>query len=106
MLSVSLKVALILLLVGCWFPMPYGYYELVRFAGLLGFALLAYDSYARGGPREAIAYAGLALLFQPFAKVALGRSLWELVDGVVALLLVLSLLPGKAPSKGKDRPES
>lgn len=104
LLRTALKLMLILLLAGCWLAMPYGYYELLRMAALIGFALLAYDSYAGGAPREAIVYGCLALLFQPFVKVALGRSLWQGVDAVVAGLLLLSLLRGNI-RKAPGRPE-
>ena len=37
-------------------------------------------------------YGGLALLFQPFFKIALGREMWNVVDVIVgAILLVLIL---------------
>lgn len=71
--------------------MPYGYYELVRFAALIGFAFLAYDASKRGNTLAAVTYAALALLFQPFFKVALGRELWNIVDVIVAAGLLLSL---------------
>jgi hypothetical protein len=34
----------------------------------------------------------LALLFQPFAKIALGRTVWNVVDFIVAVGLIISLL--------------
>ena len=37
----------------------------------------------------AITFGGLALLFQPFLKVALGRTTWNVVDVVVAVGLVM-----------------
>ncbi len=36
-----------------------------------------------------ITFASLALLFQPFIKIALGRTIWNVVDVMVAVLLVL-----------------
>lgn len=73
--------------------MPYGYYQLVRFIGMLGFALLAYYSYRQTQKvnEVAIIYISLALLFQPFIKVALGRTIWNIIDIVVAIGLILSL---------------
>jgi hypothetical protein len=73
--------------------MPYGYYQLVRFLGMLGFALLAYDSYKVNKQLNSavIVYLSLALLFQPFIKVVLGRHIWDLVDIIVAAGLILSL---------------
>ena len=71
--------------------MPYGYYQSVRFAGLIGFAILAYQAHEQGRQTEMIIYAGLALLFQPFFKVALGREIWNIVDVVVAIGLLISI---------------
>ncbi len=35
-------------------------------------------------------YVALALLFQPFFKIALGRQVWNIVDIVVAVGLLVS----------------
>ncbi|MBQ6064697.1 MAG: hypothetical protein IJK87_13900 [Prevotella sp.] len=44
----------------------------------------------------AITFGALALLFQPFVKVALGRMMWNVVDVIVAILLIaLYLREGK-----------
>ncbi len=80
--------------------MPYGYYEAVRFIGLLGFALLAYYSYQQNQKVEVIIYIALALLFQPFIKVALGRIGWNIEDVIVSIYLLLSIfIFGKANNK-------
>ena len=71
--------------------MPYGYYQMVRFLGLVGFVILAYDASQQGRQIEIIIYSSLALLFQPFIKIALGRQIWNIVDVIVGLGLLLSL---------------
>ena len=71
--------------------MPYGFYQFVRFAGLIGFAILAYQANQQGRQTEMIIFGGLALLFQPFFKVALGRQMWNIVDVVVGLGLIVSI---------------
>ena len=86
--SIKISIAIILLL--CLLHMPYSYYQGVRFADLLGFALLAYKSYEQKKIEVMIVYIGLAVLFQPFVKVALGRSGWHVVDVVVAVGLIIS----------------
>ena len=96
MKQLLIKLLLSILFILCLFRMPYGYYQAVRFAGLLGFVLLAYFSYEQNRKVEVIIYMTLALLFQPFAKVALGRTVWNVVDVVVAVGLIGSLfLKGK-----------
>jgi len=86
-----IKVVLAILFFICLADMPYGYYQFVRFAGLIGFAILAYQANQQGRQTEMIIYGGLALLFQPFFKVALGRQMWNIVDVVVGIGLLISI---------------
>jgi hypothetical protein len=72
--------------------MPYGYYQFVRFSAFVGFTYLGYEAYTKEKQNEMFIFGALALLFQPFIKIALGRTLWNIVDVVVALFLILSLL--------------
>jgi len=71
--------------------MPYGYYEAVRFIGMLGFALLAYYSNQQNKKAEVIICIALALLFQPFIKIALGRTIWNTTDVIVSIGLIVSI---------------
>jgi len=86
-----IKIVLAILFFLCLLDMPYGFYELVRFLALVGFAILAYISNKQEDKTGVIIYIGLALLFQPFFKIALGRVLWNIVDVIVGLGLLLSL---------------
>ncbi len=86
-----IKIFLSILFFICLSDMPYGYYQFVRFAGLVGFTILAYKAQEQGRQTEMIVCAGLALLFQPFFKIALGRQIWNIVDVVVGLGLLSSL---------------
>ena len=58
---------------------------------MLGFILLAYVSNKQNQKIEVIIYISLALLFQPFIKVALGRNAWNIVDLIVSAGLIISL---------------
>lgn len=88
-----IKVVLAVLLLLCLAKMPYGYYILVRFVAFIVFGILAFMTYQKRNEIdiEILLYIALALLFQPFAKVALGRTLWNIVDAVVGVGLVASL---------------
>jgi hypothetical protein len=90
-LSNAIKIVLAILFFLCLADMPYGFYQFVRFAGLIGFAILAYQANQYGRQTEMIIYGGLALLFQPFFKVALGRQMWNIVDVIVGLGLLASI---------------
>ena len=83
------KLLLAVLMLLCLAPMPYGYYQLVRAVAMIVFAIMAYQYYVKENVPLAITFCGLALLFQPFIKVALGRTLWNVVDVIVAVLLIV-----------------
>ena len=75
--------------------MPYGYYQLVRFVALVGFAILAFQANEQKNQTETVIYVALALLFQPFFKVALGRTIWNVVDVIVGIGLLISVFKNK-----------
>jgi hypothetical protein len=89
--GVIIKVVLILLFFICLLDMPYGFYELVRFLSLIGFGILAFHSYEKSNTTTMLIYGVLALLFQPFWKISLGRELWNAVDIMVGIGLIISL---------------
>ena len=86
-----IKIGLAVMMLICLLPMPYGYYNLVRILAMVGFAILCYASYKEGRMYLAITFGVLAIVFQPFAKVALGREVWRIVDVAVAILLIVSI---------------
>ena len=91
-MSNPIKLILAALLLLCLAKMPYGYYELVRTIAMVGFIILGYEVHLQKRKVETIIYITLALLFQPFFKIALGRELWNVVDVIVAILLLVSIL--------------
>lgn len=86
-----IKITLAILFFLCLAKMPYGYYQFVRFAGLIGFTILAYQANQQNKQAEIIVFGALALLFQPFFKIALGRELWNIVDVIVGTGLIISI---------------
>ncbi len=95
--KIIITVAILLLL--CLFNMPYGYYQFVRFAATAAFAYLAYSANEQSKKNEVFIYIVLALLFQPFVKIALGRTIWNIVDVIVGLGLLISLIIPKKSIK-------
>jgi hypothetical protein len=56
-----IKLVLSLLFFLCLSDMVYGYYQFVRFAGLVGIAILAYQAHEQGRQTELIIYAVLGI---------------------------------------------
>lgn len=90
-LTNAIKIILAILFLLCLADMPYGFYQFARFAGLIGFVIIAYHAHEQGRQTEMIIYCGLALLFQPYFKIALGRQMWNIVDVVVGIGLLISI---------------
>ena len=102
MLQNLIKIILSLLFLICLFNMPYGYYQIVRFVGFLGFILLAYKSYTDKAINMAIIYYGLAILFQPIFKLALGRTIWNIVDVLVSIFLITTIFYKQVSKKNTN----
>jgi hypothetical protein len=95
-----IKIGLAILLLTCLFDMPYGYYQFVRFVSSIGFGVLAYNANRNKQETEQIVLIALAVLFQPIIKISLGRTLWNIVDVIVAIGLILSIV-NKAKGNAK-----
>ena len=89
MIMKHLYLVISVLLFLCLLPMPYGYFMLVRFVSMVAFGVMAYRYSEQSKGTLTITFVSLALLFQPFFKIALGRVVWNVVDVVVAVLLLI-----------------
>ena len=92
------KIGLAVLLFVCLLDMPYGYYQFVRVAATLVFVLFAIQSYNLKSNAMTLIYVILAILFQPFEKIALGRDVWNVLDVIVGVGLLLTALDKKTES--------
>jgi len=91
----TIKIILAILMFICLADVPYGYFQFVRFAALVGFGILAIAASNEDNQTEMFIYGALALLFQPFFKVALGREVWNVVDVIVGAGLLISTFTSK-----------
>ena len=87
----AIKIILAILFFICLADLPYGYYQFVRFTALVGFAFLSYQCYERNDKLFAFVFAALAILFQPLIKISLGREVWNVVDVVVGVALIITI---------------
>ena len=91
-----LKIGLAILLLGCLADMPYGYFQLVRFCGMAGFAYLALEAWEEEN-YWAIIFLLSAILINPIFKISLGRELWNVVDVIWAVMLLVSIKKEETP---------
>ncbi len=90
--NLFLYTVLALLLLLCLFHMPYGYYMFVRFITMVLGVYFAYTEFRDERVLLGITWIAIAVLFQPFFKIALGRTLWNVVDVIVAALAIYSFV--------------
>lgn len=76
------------ILLTCLFNMPYGYYQLVRFVAMVVFGINAFNYGVKENSSLMIMMGALALLFQPLFPITLGRTIWNIIDVVVAIFLL------------------
>jgi hypothetical protein len=70
---------------------PYGFYQLLRWLCFGVFAYSAYSFYEKQRTGWTWSFLLLALLYNPFAKVALGRQTWEVVNVASAVVLAVAV---------------
>lgn len=86
-----LKVILAVILILCLFEWNYGFYQLVRFLGFVGFSILAYQEKEKQNSWFFI-WLFSALLINPFLKVSLGKTIWNVIDVIWAVLLAVNVI--------------
>jgi uncharacterized membrane protein YccC len=73
--------------------MPYGYYTLVRLIAMFSFILFALNENKKVNSQTTmLVFVFLAVLFQPIFKIPLGRTIWNIVDVLVAVFLLINVL--------------
>lgn len=88
MKTIPIKIMLIILFLGCLLKMPYGYFQIVRWIGMIGFVFLAINK-----PNHFLTFIWVAsaILINPFYKISLGRDVWNIVDVVWVVILIISI---------------
>lgn len=83
-IRILIKIVLSVFFIGCLWDWSYGYYQLVRFIGMVGFLWL----YFIDKEIKITKYIWLfsAILINPLFKIALGRELWNVVDVVWVII--------------------
>jgi hypothetical protein len=85
------------MLLGCLIDgLPYGYFQLLRWVvcGVCGYR--AYLAYTLGKKIWLWAFVVVAAIFNPIAPIQLDREVWQIIDPVLAVVLLISLVAVKA----------
>ena len=91
-------IAAIMLLIAI-LPLPYGYYQFLRWVVCGIAAFIAFEAYNWGKTWAIWLFGIIAILFNPIIPVHLTKEIWQPIDLVCALLFSLSILLLEAPSE-------
>ncbi|MBX2889798.1 MAG: hypothetical protein KF734_02610 [Saprospiraceae bacterium] len=97
-----IKIVLAILFIGCLTDMPYGYFQLVRFFGMIGFGILAYNANVKKDNIFFVIWLASAILINPIVKISLGRTLWNVIDVIWAIMLLGSLFMENKKQPDRD----
>lgn len=88
-MKIIVKLIISVLLLGCLAKMPYGYYQFIRIATCIGFGWLAFKEFEVKRNIIGLLCLGAAILLNPILKIYLGRKLWNEVDLILAIALIV-----------------
>ena len=70
-------------------PLPYGYYQLLRFIGCTSFAITAYLAYEHKNNAWPYALGFFAIIFNPFIKIVFEKEIWMVIDVIAGITLLV-----------------
>jgi hypothetical protein len=85
---------------------PYDYYQILRLFTTTIAAYCAVLAHRQNKESWTWAFSTIALLFNPFLPVKLGRDLWKFADIIVALILIVSIKYFSELTSKEDRQPS
>lgn len=87
------RAILVVLLLLCLYNWSYGYYQLVRYITMTLFTYFTYIELQKKQTNSNIIllYIFIIILFQPLFKISLGRTLWNIVDVILAVFLIYEI---------------
>ena len=86
-----IKYLISVLLMLCWLFMPNEYYMIVRWAVMIAMIVLAFGDNKEKNFGKYVLYVFIGVLFNPIIIIELPRLVWNIIDLVVAALLLISI---------------
>lgn len=95
--EIIVKIILAILLLLCLLKMPFGYYQFIRIGGTIAFLYLLIEN--RKKPVFLIMWSAFAILFNPIIKIYFSKPIWNIIDAIIAIILILSLINTRTEKK-------
>lgn len=91
----------IMLIIGI-FPLPYGYFQLLRWI-VCGIAVfIVYQAYTYKKAWVAIIFCVIAILFNPIRTIHFEKNVWQWIDAICAAVFITSIFFLRKPIKMTD----
>lgn len=87
------------MLLGALAPLPYGYYQALRWVTCGVGVYMAVNAYSWGKTWATWIFGAIAILFNPLIPIHLTREIWQPIDAICSLFFGLSILFLKKPSE-------
>lgn len=88
-MSNVIKFLLAIMLLLCLLKMPYGYFQFIRIAGAIGFGYLCYSEFQQQRSITGLLCALCTILLQPVFKIHFTREIWNKIDVIIAIFLLI-----------------
>jgi hypothetical protein len=99
--NIAVIISVILLFLAMIEGWPYGFFTLLRLVVFGTTAYLTWLAYRIEKQTWSWIFGFIALVFNPFIPLHLGRDLWAVVDLLVAVFLIISIFAFKLPKEFK-----
>lgn len=86
------KVIWIILLMLCFFDMPYAYYTLVKWFISILCGYIAYLYHEAHRTQIMLVFITFTVLYNPIAPFYLGRGLWLILDVILIVIFLMEIL--------------
>ena len=94
------------LLLVALFPMPYGYYILLRIVVCAVSIWSGIEAHKKGASITPWIFAVIAILYNPIEKIHLSKELWMPINIATAIIILSSIKKLKKSAQHVDAPES
>jgi len=97
--NIALLIATTFLFVALFDGWPYGFFTLLRFVVFAISAYIAWMAYEEKKEKWVWIFGFLAVLFNPFIIIHFSHEVWNIIDFIVGVFLILSTFIFKLKSK-------
>lgn len=90
--NVILKILLAIGFFVCLLKMPYWYYQLIRLLGMIGLLYFAFQDNKERIFATPPIFIISAIVLNPIIKISFSKDIWQIIDMILGVILILDVL--------------